>query len=51
MVKKRHKDASKAFKWKHSAGDVILWLVRWYGRYALSYNDLKAMAAERGACC
>ncbi len=24
-----------------------LWLVRWYGRYALSYNDLKEIAAER----
>jgi transposase-like protein len=27
---------------------VILWLVRWYGRYALSYKDLQEMAAERG---
>ncbi len=26
----------------------LLWLVRWYGRYALYYADLKEMAAERG---
>jgi len=30
------------------AGEIILWLVRWYGRYALSYNDLTEIAAERG---
>ena len=36
------------FKWKHFQGDIILWLVRWYGRYALSYNDLKEIAEERG---
>ena len=48
MVKNKHKDANKPFKWKHSEGDIILWLVRWYGRYALSYNDLKEMEAERG---
>ncbi len=24
-----------------------MWLVSWYGRYALSYADLKEMAAER----
>ncbi len=32
MYKKKHKDANKFFKLKHSAGEVILWLVRWYGR-------------------
>jgi len=36
------------FQWKHFTGEVILWLVRWYCRYALSYRDLKEMAAERG---
>ena len=29
------------------AGEIILWLVRWYGRYAPTYNDLTEMAAER----
>ena len=50
MANKKYKDASRPFKWKHFAGEIILWLVRWYGRYALSYNDLKEIAAERGLC-
>ena len=44
---KRFKEEENLFKWKHFEGEVILWLVRWYGRYALSYNDLREMAAER----
>jgi transposase-like protein len=49
MIKvKRFKDEHNVFKWKHFEGDIILWLVRWYGRYALSYNDLREIAAERG---
>jgi IS6 family transposase len=48
MANKKHKDASKPFKWKHAVGEVILWLVTWYSRYALSYRDLKEIAAERG---
>jgi IS6 family transposase len=48
MVKKKRKDASNRFKWKQSAGEVILWLVRWHGRFTLSNNDLKEMPAERG---
>jgi transposase-like protein len=39
---------NQPFKWKHFVGEVILWLVRWYCRYALSYRDLKEIAAERG---
>lgn len=42
------KQESRLFKWKHFTGMIIMWLVRWYGRYALSYYDLKEMAAERG---
>lgn len=42
------KHNSKLFKWKHFSGMIIMWLVRWYGRYALSYNDLREIAAERG---
>ena len=42
------KSSTDSFKWKHFAGDIILWLVRWYCRYALSYSDLKEMTAERG---
>ena len=48
MYKKKHRDKNNLFKWKHFAGEIILWLVRWYGRYALSCNDLKEIAAERG---
>jgi len=38
----------KAFKWKHFQGEVILWTVRWYSKFALSYRDLVMMAIERG---
>ena len=48
MPSKRYKNSQKPFKWKHYEGDIILWLVRWYGRYALSYRDLVEMSAERG---
>src|SRR3546814_14851698 len=36
------------FKWRHFQGDVILWAVRWYCRYPISYRDLDEMLAERG---
>ena len=36
------------FKYKHFEGAVILWAVRWYGQFAISYRDLVIMAAERG---
>jgi len=48
MANKKYKDVSKPFKWKHAIGDVIIWLVSWYTRYALSYRDLKEIALERG---
>src|SRR3546814_14798127 len=35
------------FKWRHFQGDVILWAVRWYCRYPISYRDLAEMLAER----
>ena len=37
-----------AFKWRHFAGEVILWAVRWYCRYGISYRDLEQMMGERG---
>jgi IS6 family transposase len=37
-----------AFKWRHFAGQVILWAVRWYCRYGISYRDLEEMLRERG---
>jgi transposase, IS6 family len=48
MPVKKYKNPKVPFKWKQFSGDIILWLVRWYGRYALTYNDLKEITAERG---
>jgi transposase, IS6 family len=28
--------------------EVILWAVRWYLRFGISYRDLEAMLADRG---
>ncbi len=36
------------FKWRHFAGEVILWAVRWSCRYGISYRELEAMRRERG---
>ena len=37
-----------AFKWRHFAGEVILWAVRWHCRYGISCRDLQEMLGERG---
>ena len=36
------------FKGRHFGGEIVLWAVRWYRRYAVSYHDLKAIMTERG---
>jgi len=36
------------FKGRHFTGEGILWAVRWYCRYGISYRDLEEMLAERG---
>ena len=36
------------FKWRHFRGEIILWAVRWYCRYGVSYRDLEEMLGERG---
>jgi len=36
------------FKGRHFAGEIVLWAVRWYCRYGVSYRDLEQMMAERG---
>lgn len=36
------------FKWRHFRGDVILWAVRWYCKYGISYRNLEEMLDERG---
>jgi IS6 family transposase len=36
------------FKWRQFEGEIILWVVRWYSRYGISYRDLEQMMGERG---
>lgn len=36
------------FKGRHLEGEIVLWAVRWYCRYGVSYRDLEQMMAERG---
>ena len=40
--------ASNPFKWRHYPGDIILWCVRWYLRYPISFVHMAEMANERG---
>ena len=35
------------FKCRHFEGEIILWAVRWYCRYGISYRDLEQMMGER----
>ena len=37
------------FKGRHFGGEIVLWAVRWYCRYGVSYRDLEQMMTERGA--
>jgi transposase-like protein len=36
------------FKWRHFVGEIILWAVRWYCKYGVSYRELEEMMEERG---
>jgi transposase-like protein len=36
------------FKWRHFSPDIILWGVRWYCLYPLSYRQLEEMMCDRG---
>lgn len=36
------------FKWRHFQGEIILWAVRWYCKYGISYRELEEMMSERG---
>ena len=40
--------AGNPFKWKKFSRDIILWAVRGYCQFALSYRDLVMMMEERG---
>ena len=39
---------SENFEGRHFRGEVILWAVRRYCRYGISYRELEEMLAERG---
>ena len=36
------------FKYRQFQGELILWAVRWYCKYGISYRDLEEMLQERG---
>ena len=36
------------FKGRHFKYDIIIWAVRWYCKYGISYRDLEEMLTERG---
>ena len=36
------------FKYRHFKYDIIIWAVRWYCKYGISYRDLEEMLTERG---
>ena len=36
------------FHGRHFQGEIILWAVRWYCKYSISYRELQEMLAERG---
>ena len=36
------------FAGRHFTADVILWAVRWYLQFPISYRDLERMLADRG---
>jgi transposase, IS6 family len=36
------------FKGRHFKYDIIIWAVRWYCKYGISYRDLEEMLNERG---
>src|SRR5687767_4377377 len=41
---------ARAFRGYRFPAEVILWAVRWYLQFPLSYRDLERMLADRGVC-
>ncbi len=39
------------FHGRHFQGEIILWAVRWYCKYGISYRELQEMLAETGCEC
>ena len=51
MTKRRREGeigAGQSFKGRQFAAEVILWAVRWYLMFPVSYRDLELMLADRG---
>jgi transposase, IS6 family len=44
----RHATRPVIFKWRQTAQELILCVVRWYLRYSLSLRDVEKLFAERG---
>ena len=40
--------AARAFRGFRSPAEVILWAVRWYLQFPVSYRELEGMLADRG---
>ena len=47
-VREEGERAMSEFKGRHFEGEIVLWAVRWYCRYGISYRDLEQMMGERG---
>ena len=41
-------NSKSPFKWRHFLAEIILWGVRWYCLYPISYRQLSEMMCERG---
>src|SRR3954465_9806431 len=41
-------DTARAFRGFRFPAEVILWAVRWYLQFPISYRDLERMLADRG---
>ncbi len=41
-------DQGGSFRGRHFAAEVILWALRWYLAFPISYRDLAAMLSDRG---
>ena len=41
-------DQERSFKGRHFTSEVILWALRWYLAFPISYRDLSLMLADRG---
>ena len=41
-------DQEGAFRGRHFTAEVILWALRWYLAFPISYRDLAAMLSDRG---